>query len=105
MIELWNKLDKLDPENEKIQKYCKRKQEIVPISALTGEGVLSLLEKIKDQLGPEKFSEKVFIPFEFGKKAWLHENGIIIKEVYTDSGFELDDVVGSTKRILLFFTQ
>ena len=92
VIELWNKFDKIDPENEKyLKNIAKRKQEIVPISALTGKGVLSLLEKIKDQLGPEKFSEKVFIPFEFGKKkAWLHENSIIIKEVYTDSGFELD---------------
>ena len=92
VIELWNKFDKIDPENEKyLKNIAKRKQEIVPISALTGKGVLSLLEKIKDQLGPEKFSEKVFIPFEFGKKkAWLHENGIIIKEVYTESGFELD---------------
>ena len=92
VIELWNKLDKIDPENEKnLKNIAKRKQEIVPISALTGKGVLSLLEKIKDQLEPEKFSEKVFIPFEFGKKkAWLHENGIIIKEVYTDSGFELE---------------
>ena len=92
VIELWNKLDKIDPANKnKLKNIAKRKQEIVPISALTGKGVLSLLEKIKDQLGPEKFSEKVFIPFEFGKKkAWLHENSIIIKEVYTDSGFELD---------------
>lgn len=92
VIELWNKFDKIDPENEKyLKNIAKRKQEIVPISALTGKGVLSLLEKIKDQLGPEKFSEKLFIPFEFGKKkAWLHENGIIIKELYTDSGFELE---------------
>ena len=92
VIELWNKFDKIDPENEKyLKNIAKRKQEIVPISALTGKGVLTLLKNIKDQLGPEKFSEKLFIPFEFGKKkAWLHENGIIIKEVYTDSGFELD---------------
>ena len=92
VIELWNKFDKIDPENEKyLKNIAKRKQEIVPISALTGKGVLTLLKKIKDQLGPEKFSEKLFIPFEFGKKkAWLHENGIIIKELYTDSGFELE---------------
>ena len=92
VIELWNKIDKIDPENEKnFQNIAKRKQEIVPISALTGKGVLTLLKNIKDQLGPEKFSEKLFIPFEFGKKkAWLHENGIIIKELYTDSGFELE---------------
>ena len=92
MIELWNKFDKIDPENEKyLKNIAKRKQEIVPISALTGKGVLTLLKNIKDQLGPEKFSEKLFIPFEFGKKkAWLHENGIIIKELYTDSGFELE---------------
>ena len=92
VIELWNKFDKIDPENEKyLKNIAKRKQEIVPISALTGKGVLTLLDNIKDQLGPEKFSEKLFIPFEFGKKkAWLHENGIIIKELYTDSGFELE---------------
>ena len=92
VIELWNKFDKIDPENEKyLKNIAKRKQEIVPISALTGKGVLTLLKNIKDQLGPEKFSEKLFIPFEFGKKkAWLHENGIIIKEFYTDSGFELE---------------
>ena len=69
VIELWNKLDKIDPENEKnLKNIAKRKQEIIPISALTGKGVLSLLEKIKDQLEPQKFSEKVFLPFEFGKK-------------------------------------
>ena len=92
VIELWNKFDKIDPEKEKyLKNIAKRKQEIVPISALTGKGVLTLLKNIKDQLGPEKFSEKLFIPFEFGKKkAWLHENGIIIKELYTDSGFELE---------------
>ena len=92
VIELWNKFDKIDPENEKyLKNIAKRKEEIVPISALTGKGVLTLLENIKDQLGPEKFSEKLFIPFEFGKKkAWLHENVIIIKEFYTDSGFELE---------------
>ena len=92
VIELWNKFDKIAPENEKyLKNIAKRKQEIVPISALTGKGVLPLLEKIKDQLGPEKFSEKVFIPFEFSKKKeWLHENGIIIKELYTESGFELE---------------
>ena len=72
VIELWNKFDKIDPENEKyLKNIAKRKQEIVPISALTGKGVLTLLKNIKDQLGPEKFSEKLFIPFEFGKKkAW-----------------------------------
>ena len=69
VIELWNKLDKIDPENERnLKNIAKRKQEIIPISALTGKGVLSLLEKIKDQLEPQKFSEKVFLPFEFGKK-------------------------------------
>ena len=108
VIELWNKLDKIDPENERnLKNIAKRKQEIIPISALTGKGVLSLLEKIKDQLEPQKFSEKVFLPFEFGKKkAWLHENGIIIKEVYTDSGFELDVVWSDQqKKFYYSFTQ
>ena len=31
------------------------------------------------------------MPFEFGdKKAWLHENGLIMKEYHTDVGYQLD---------------
>ena len=31
------------------------------------------------------------MPFEFGdKKAWLHENGVVVKEFYTDIGFKFE---------------
>jgi len=31
------------------------------------------------------------VPFEFGdRKAWLHENGVVVNEFYTDIGFKLN---------------
>ena len=33
----------------------------------------------------------MIVPFEFGnKKAWLHENGVVVNELYTETGFKLD---------------
>ena len=31
------------------------------------------------------------MPFEFGdRKAWLHKNGVVVNEFYTDNGFKLE---------------
>ena len=61
------------------------------LSALTGDGVPTLLEKVEGQILPQKISDTLFVPFELGnKKAWLHEHGVVVNEVYTDDGFKLD---------------
>jgi GTP-binding protein HflX len=61
------------------------------LSALTGEGVSSLMKQVEKLITPQKFSDTLLIPFEFGrKKAWLHEHGVVVKEFYTETGFKLD---------------
>ena len=50
-----------------------------------------MIEQIDKILMPQKFSDTLLVPFEFGKtKAWLHENGLVINEHYTDVGYKLD---------------
>ena len=51
----------------------------------------TLLEKVEDQIIPQKISDTLLVPFELGnKKAWLHEHCLVVNEVYTDDGFKLD---------------
>ena len=61
------------------------------LSGLTGEGVSSLMEQVEELIMPQRFSDTLLIPFEFGnKKAWLHEHGVVIKEVFTEDGFKYE---------------
>ena len=61
------------------------------LSALTGEGVSSLLEQVEELIIPQKFSDTLLVPFEFGnKKAWLHEHGVVTNECYTEEGFKFE---------------
>jgi GTP-binding protein HflX len=92
VLELWNKIDIVEPEKQKgLKNTAKRRLAVCSLSALTGEGVSDLVEHIKNQVEPQKFSEILLVPFEFGKqKAWLHENGVVINEAYTDVGFKFE---------------
>ena len=92
ILEIWNKMDILEPDKQKsLKNIAKRKSEICLLSALTGEGISTLLDKVKTEIEPNKFCETLMVPFEFGeKKAWLYENGVVVSELYTDTGFELD---------------
>ena len=92
VLELWNKMDIIEPEKHKgLKNIAERRLAVCSLSALTGEGISDLIEEIKNQIEPQKFSETLLVPFEFGKqKAWLHENGVVINEAYTDVGFKFD---------------
>ena len=92
VLEIWNKIDLLDSDRRKsIQNIVKRRKEVFAISAISGDGIPELIKEIKNKLEPQKFSETLIVPFEFGeRKAWLHENGVVVNEFYTDSGFKFD---------------
>ena len=92
VLEIWNKIDLLDSDRRKsIQNIVKRRKEVFAISAVSGDGIPELIKEIKNKLEPQKFSETLIVPFEFGeRKAWLHENGVVVNEFYTDSGFKFD---------------
>ena len=105
VLELWNKMDIVEPEKlNGLKNIAKRRLSVCSLSATTGEGVSGLVEAIKNQVEPQKFSETVLVPFEFGKlKAWLHENGVVINEVYTDVGFKFD-VIWSARQKEKFYS-
>ena len=92
VLEIWNKMDIVDPEKKKsLKNIAKRRSGVCCLSALTGEGISSMIEQIDKILMPQKFSDTLLVPFEFGKtKAWLHEHGLVINEHYTDVGYKLD---------------
>ena len=92
VLEIWNKIDLVEMERRKsFQNLAKRKKSICALSATTKEGILTLTKKIKNSLEPLKFSETLIVPFEFGdRKAWLHENGVVVNEFYTDAGFKFE---------------
>ena len=105
VLELWNKMDIVEPEKQNgLKNIAERRLSVCSLSATTGEGVSGLVEAIKNQVEPQKFSETVLVPFEFGKKkAWLHENGVVINEVYTDVGFKFD-VIWSARQKEKFYS-
>ena len=92
IIETWNKIDLLDPEKQKsAQNIANRRKNVCAISSISRDGIPSLIKEIKNNLELQKFSETLTVPFEFGeRKAWLHENGVVVNEFYTDFGFKFD---------------
>ena len=92
VLEIWNKIDLLNSEKRKsLQNIAKRRKDICAISSKTNEGITTLIKEIKRNIEPQKFSDSLIVPFEFGDiKAWLHENGVVVNEFYTDIGFKFD---------------
>jgi len=81
IIEAWNKADLLDDQNPDVRALPK----IIPnnvctISALSGQGVEQLVQKISKQLSLNHKTETVTLPVSDGKRlAWLHENGLVLE--------------------------
>ena len=92
ILEIWNKIDSVEPEKKKkLENIAKRRSGVCCLSALTGEGISDFMELVENSIVPQKFSETLLVPFEFGeRKAWLHENGVVVNEFYTDAGFKFD---------------
>ena len=93
MIEAWNKIDLLaGDELERVAAEAQRREEVVPISALTGEGVDRLLECASTHLRKGSEVRTVRLPLRDGEAmAWLHANGEVLGERYACEGeAELD---------------
>jgi GTP-binding protein HflX len=105
VLEIWNKMDIVEPEKVNgLKNIAERRLSVCSLSATTGEGISGLVEAINNQVEPQKFFETVLVSFEFGKqKAWLHENGVVINEVYTDVGFKFD-VIWSARQKEKFYS-
>lgn len=93
IVEAWNKWDLLTAEEKAMRDdiVSARISEVpvVPISALTGEGVDALLEQLGRMLTGGAQTLEVTVPLSDGQRlAWLHAHGDILEER------EIDDAEG-----------
>ena len=80
-IEAWNKVDLLDAEErERLLAEAARREDIVAVSALTGEGLDSLRGLIAEKLHSGEEVHEVRIGAGDGSKiAWLHSRGDVFE--------------------------
>jgi len=88
LIEVWNKIDLLTPEaQETIRTQGAREPAVFPASALTGEGLDTLLAEVARRLDEPREEEEIVVPYAAGRqRAWLHENRLVVEEHEEEKG-------------------
>lgn len=82
MIEAWNKIDALGPATlERLLSTAERRDDVVAVSALTGEGIDVLRALIVENLDSGSSVHDVRLPLADGENlAWLHRNGTVLNQ-------------------------
>ena len=90
-IEAWNKID-LVPEEERnrLHEEAARREDVVPISAVTGEGLENLRERMSKCLSSGEEVHRIRLPASAGERlAWLHSRGDVIEQRLDHDEIEL----------------
>lgn len=88
VIEVWNKVDLLDPEALKTMQDVKSEtsQQIL-VSAVTGFGTDKLLEKVEDIIADSDSVIDIVLPVDrLGRLPWVYENAHIIERKDLETG-------------------
>ena len=82
-IEAWNKIDLLSPdERTRIAEEAKRREDVVAISAVSGEGLAELRERMAECLRSGEQVHEICLPASAGDRiAWLHARGEVLAQV------------------------
>ena len=90
-IEAWNKLDLLSAEDRNaLIEEAKRREDVVPISALTGEGLDALREGMAARLRSGEQVHEIQLPASDGSRiAWLHSRGEVLDEQYDQDQIQM----------------
>ncbi|MBV0912128.1 GTPase HflX [Anianabacter salinae] len=91
VIEVWNKVDLVDPDHRQaLQTLADRTEGVFTMSALTGEGVAPLMTAVSDTLDSERSERVLQLDYSDGKRrAWLHQEGIVTAETEREGGFDI----------------
>jgi GTP-binding protein HflX len=91
LIEAWNKVDLLTAaERESLNAETARRDNVVPVSALSGFGLDTLREHMAERLHRGAQLHEIQVPAgEGGKSAWLHARGDVIGQQTRDSHVHL----------------
>ena len=81
-IEAWNKVDLLsDEERLRLYEEARRRQDVVPISAVAGDGLEDLREIMARCLRKGEQVHQIRVPaIDGGKIAWLHSRGEVLDQ-------------------------
>ena len=81
-IEAWNKVDLLAAEaRNRLIEEARRREDVVPISAVTGEGIDDLRDRVAKCLRTGEQVHEVRLSVSAGEKlAWLHARGEVLEQ-------------------------
>ncbi|WP_407493614.1 GTPase HflX [Pseudooceanicola sp. MF1-13] len=90
VLEVWNKIDRLDADERDLVQRRAETEEAFAISAVTGQGLDPLLQAIEVGLDETRSVEDLLIPYDDGRRrAWLYEQGVVIEEAQTEEGQQI----------------
>ena len=103
LIEVWNKIDRFEPEaRENLRNIAARRPPERPcylVSAHTGEGIDVLLAAIEDRLAAKRTTLDLSIDAADGAGiSWLHRNAEVLTKELRDGRFAMTVRVDETKR-------
>jgi GTP-binding protein HflX len=90
-IEAWNKVDLLSgEEHERLFEEARRREDVVPISAASGEGIDGLRERMAEKLRSGGEVHQINLPARDGSRiAWLHSRGEVLDQVMDEEEVQL----------------
>ncbi len=88
IVEVWNKWDQLAPADaEELAAQVAADEDVVATSAVTGEGVGTLLDRLGELLTRNAALKTFEVPASDGRRiAWLHAHGEVIEDVASEEG-------------------
>ena len=87
MIEVWNKIDRIAPENRPLPRNALREPKSVSVSALTGEGLEQLLQLIDDAMAANAIEAQLNLePAEGADLAWAYSHGDVLTRHDAEDG-------------------
>lgn len=94
VLNAFNKIDALDEAaREAIKERCAASPNEVAVSAITGEGVDTLLQAVEDRIaGRLKARSLILKPDQYATVAWLYDNAIVRSRADQDDGNIVMDV-------------
>lgn len=85
-LEVWNKVDLLAPDDPQ-PAIARRRDSVVAVSALSGQGLDALVDTMARALGEARCVETVEIGFEHGRaRSWAYKEGIVEAEQISEDG-------------------
>ena len=90
-IEAWNKVDLVSSDElERLYEEARRREDVVPISAVTGEGLDVLRERMAESLRSGEQVHRIRLAATEGSKiAWLHSRGEVLDQTIDHDELEL----------------